>query len=129
LRLISALAEGGDQLVAEEALALGIELMVPLPMAQAEYERDFAHADRSRASPSCSRRARVRELPLAPGNDAEAHPARGERATASTRSWACSCPRIARCCWRCGTAARARPPAAPRRWWSSTCATRCPASA
>ena len=32
LRLISALAEGGDQLVAEEALALGIELMVPLPM-------------------------------------------------------------------------------------------------
>ena len=34
LRLISALAEGGDQLVAEEALALGIELMVPLPMPQ-----------------------------------------------------------------------------------------------
>jgi hypothetical protein len=41
LRVISALAEGGDQLVAEEALAAGIELVAPLPMAQAEYERDF----------------------------------------------------------------------------------------
>ncbi|MEO7937008.1 MAG: hypothetical protein ABIR55_00120, partial [Burkholderiaceae bacterium] len=36
LRLISALAEGGDQLAAEEALALGIELVVPLPMPQDE---------------------------------------------------------------------------------------------
>ena len=44
LRLISALAEGGDQLVAEEALALGIELMVPLPMPQADYELDFERA-------------------------------------------------------------------------------------
>src|SRR4249919_1151116 len=39
LRLISALAEGGDQLVAEEALALDIELVAPLPMAQDEYEK------------------------------------------------------------------------------------------
>ena len=58
LRLISALAEGGDQLVAEEALALGIELLVPLPMAQAEYERDFddpAVLARFRARDSISR--------------------------------------------------------------------------
>ena len=45
LRLMSALASGGDQLVAEEALALGIELMVPLPMPQDEYERDFQDAE------------------------------------------------------------------------------------
>ena len=42
LRMISALAEGGDQLAAEEALALGIELVVPLPMPQDEYEKDFS---------------------------------------------------------------------------------------
>jgi len=41
LRLLSPLAEGADRLVAEEALALGYELNVPLPFAQAEYELDF----------------------------------------------------------------------------------------
>jgi hypothetical protein len=78
LRLISALAEGGDQLVAEEALALGIELMVPLPMPQAEYERDFSDAnvlDRLRAMLD---RADVRVLPLAPGITPEAISERGE---------------------------------------------------
>ena len=44
LRVISALASGGDQLVAEEALALGIELVVPLPLPQAAYEDDFEDA-------------------------------------------------------------------------------------
>lgn len=42
--LVSALAEGGDQLVAEEALAAGYRLVAPLPLARAEYERDFADA-------------------------------------------------------------------------------------
>ena len=42
--LVSALASGGDQLAAEEAFALGIEVMVPLPLPQAEYERDFHDA-------------------------------------------------------------------------------------
>jgi hypothetical protein len=41
LRLLSALAEGADRLAAEIALEQGCELIVPLPMAQAEYERDF----------------------------------------------------------------------------------------
>lgn len=41
LRLLSPLAEGADRLVAEEALALGYELEVPMPFAQAEYEKDF----------------------------------------------------------------------------------------
>lgn len=43
--LLTPLAEGADRLAAEEALALGIKLVVPLPMAQAEYERDFTTAE------------------------------------------------------------------------------------
>ncbi len=39
--LLSPLAEGADTLAAEEALALGYELHVPLPMAREEYEKDF----------------------------------------------------------------------------------------
>ena len=41
LRVMSSLAEGSDQLVAEIALQLGIELIVPLPMAKAAYIQDF----------------------------------------------------------------------------------------
>jgi hypothetical protein len=41
LRLLSALAEGADRLVARVALDLGIVLIVPLPMPLAEYEKDF----------------------------------------------------------------------------------------
>lgn len=40
-RLLTPLAEGADRVAAEEALSLGIKLTVPLPMLQAEYERDF----------------------------------------------------------------------------------------
>ncbi len=39
--LLSPLAKGADSLAAEEALALGYELHVPLPMAREEYEKDF----------------------------------------------------------------------------------------
>ena len=39
--LLSPLAEGADRLAAEVALARGIKLLVPMPMAQREYERDF----------------------------------------------------------------------------------------
>ena len=77
LRLISALAEGGDQLVAEEALALGIELMVPLPMPQAEYERDFADAQVLARFRRLLAQAQVRVLPLAAGNTADAIATRG----------------------------------------------------
>lgn len=44
LQLLSPLAEGADRLAAELALACGIKLFVPMPMAQAEYEGDFASA-------------------------------------------------------------------------------------
>ena len=41
-KLITPLAEGADRLAAEAALAVEIGLLVPLPMEQQEYERDFA---------------------------------------------------------------------------------------
>ena len=39
--LLTPLAEGADRIAAHEALSVGIKLVVPLPMAQADYERDF----------------------------------------------------------------------------------------
>lgn len=78
LRLISALAEGGDQLVAEEALALGIDLMVPLPMPQAEYERDFGDPGVLATFRALLAQAEVRVLPLAPGMSAAAIAVRGQ---------------------------------------------------
>ena len=44
-RLLTPLAEGADRVAAEEALSLGIKLVVPIPMLQAEYERDFVTAE------------------------------------------------------------------------------------
>jgi hypothetical protein len=42
LRLVSALAEGADQIVAEVGLELGYELQAPIPYAADEYKKDFA---------------------------------------------------------------------------------------
>lgn len=41
LRILTSLAEGADRLVAEVALEEGHELLVPLPLEPADYERDF----------------------------------------------------------------------------------------
>ncbi|MDP2185479.1 MAG: hypothetical protein Q8J93_08455 [Xanthomonadales bacterium] len=71
LQLVSALAAGGDQLVAEEALALDIPVLAPLPMAQAEYERDFDDPETLRRFRNLLARSEVRILPLTPGNNAE----------------------------------------------------------
>lgn len=43
--LLTPLAEGADRIAAEVALASGITLAVPMPMVQAEYERDFTAAE------------------------------------------------------------------------------------
>lgn len=42
LRVISPLAEGADQIVAEEGLSAGGKLYCPLPFQQDEYEKDFS---------------------------------------------------------------------------------------
>jgi len=43
--LLTPLAEGADRIAAEVALASGIKLAVPMPMVQADYERDFTVAE------------------------------------------------------------------------------------
>lgn len=68
LCVLSPLAEGGDQLVAEEGLQLGARLVAPLPFARDMYARDFTHdAARERFESLCAR-ARLIELPLLTGN-------------------------------------------------------------
>jgi len=66
LLLLSALAEGGDQLVAQEALAAGARLLAPLPLPRALYEDDFADPAARAGFDALCARADVVELPLHP---------------------------------------------------------------
>ena len=67
--VMSALAEGADRLVAEEAIALGLPLTVPLPMPRDLYVRDFVSRE-SRAvfERLCAAAVDVFELPITQGN-------------------------------------------------------------
>jgi hypothetical protein len=70
LVVMSALAEGGDQLVAQEALDVGARLIAPLPLPRELYAEDF-HDPQVRATfASLCARAQVINLPLVPGNSA-----------------------------------------------------------
>jgi hypothetical protein len=70
--VMTSLAEGADQLVAEEALGLGIPLIVPMPMPRKHYIDDFSSMkSRERFEFLCSRAAEIYELPAAPGNTPE----------------------------------------------------------
>jgi len=71
LQLISPLAEGSDQLVAEIAVELGLPLIVPLPMSQAEYENDFDSAASLQKFHTLINKAKVIDLPLAVNDSAE----------------------------------------------------------
>ena len=69
IAVMSALAEGADRLVAEEALELGMPLTVVLPMPRAMYERDFADSEsRQQFDRLCKAAVDLFELPLSPGN-------------------------------------------------------------
>jgi hypothetical protein len=71
LVVMSPLAEGADRLVAEEARALGIPLIVPLPFPKDIYERDFESPESlARFRELCSE-SEVIELPLLPGDTPE----------------------------------------------------------
>ena len=76
--VMSALAEGGDRLVARVALELGLELIAPLPLAVDAYATDFSDAASRAEFDALCRRARVLELPTVPGEGdaATAGPAR-----------------------------------------------------
>ncbi len=65
--VLSALAQGGDQLVAREALAAGARLIAPLPLEPASYIEDFDSAGRAAFAGLCER-AEVVQLPLVRGN-------------------------------------------------------------
>ena len=67
LVMLSALAEGGDQLAAREALAAGARLIAPLPLLPETYREDFVDdATRDEFDQLCSH-ADVMQLPLLPG--------------------------------------------------------------
>jgi hypothetical protein len=67
--VMSPLAEGADRLVAEEALALGLPLHVPLPMPRALYVLDFKSSESvEQFDRLCAAAVEVYELPLTPGN-------------------------------------------------------------
>jgi len=70
LQLITPLAEGSDRLVADVASEMDIQLIVPLPMPQAEYEQDFsspAAVQAFRDSMDNARIIHLRTLPEAQG--------------------------------------------------------------
>lgn len=66
LVVLSALAEGGDQLVAEEAIAAGARLIAPLPLPRELYIKDFEAPSTHAAFDSLCARAQVIDLPLLP---------------------------------------------------------------
>jgi hypothetical protein len=68
LLVLSPLAEGGDQLVAEEALAAGARVIAPLPLPRDLYAKDFRHPATHAVFDSLCARAQVIELPLLPGS-------------------------------------------------------------
>ncbi|OYD57697.1 hypothetical protein CGZ90_13620 [Fictibacillus aquaticus] len=66
LKLLSPLAAGADQLVAELALEKGIELYVPLPFPVERYEKDFSHEERNDFYRLLEKAACTIELPTQP---------------------------------------------------------------
>ncbi|WP_114240884.1 hypothetical protein [Dyella sp. C9] len=67
LVLLSALAEGGDQLAANEALAAGARLVVPLPLPKELYLDDFVNPAVRTSFESLYEQADIVRLPLARG--------------------------------------------------------------
>ncbi len=80
LVVLSPLAEGAGQLVANEALALGLRLIVPLPLPIETYRESLSSGAGIREFDRLTREADVFELPLLPGTTeadvAEPGPAR-----------------------------------------------------
>ncbi|HWU78014.1 MAG TPA: hypothetical protein VN043_16065 [Rhodanobacter sp.] len=77
LVVLSALAQGGDQLVAEEALAAGARVIAPLPLPRDLYLDDFSADAQARFVALCQH-AEVLPLPLLPGNTLESVATHGE---------------------------------------------------
>lgn len=74
--VMSALAEGGDRLVARRALALDLPVLAPLPLPLDEYRKDCRSPESVDEFDALLSRAQAIHLPLAEGDAAEAvcHP-------------------------------------------------------
>ncbi|MGA9342266.1 MAG: hypothetical protein WBV61_08020 [Rhodanobacteraceae bacterium] len=70
LIVLSALAEGGDQLVAEEALACGAKLVAVLPLSPELYADDFTEEDSHARFERLCRHAELVQVPLLARNSA-----------------------------------------------------------
>ncbi len=68
VKILSPLADGGDRIVAREARALGLELVVPLPLPKALYQQDFTDTESRQEFEALCAKGSVYELPLAAGN-------------------------------------------------------------
>ena len=70
IQVMSSLAVGADRLIADVALQLGLELIVPLPLPEAEYLKDFPESvDEYRRLRNSAPERNVFVLPLAEGNN------------------------------------------------------------
>jgi hypothetical protein len=68
LVVLSALAEGGDQLAAREALAAGARLIAPLPLLPHTYREDFIDEATRAGFEELRQRSEVLQMPLLPGD-------------------------------------------------------------
>jgi hypothetical protein len=70
--VLSSLAEGSDQLVADVALAMGLRVVAPLPMAPELFREDFLEPGARAAFDRQLQQVDVLQLPIFAGNDAGA---------------------------------------------------------
>ena len=80
--VLNALAEGADRLVARVALNLGMSLVVPLPLAQADYEADFADEQSVREFRSLLEKATVSFVVAPAAQSLDLYPERNARSHA-----------------------------------------------
>jgi hypothetical protein len=74
LRFVSAIADGSDQIAADQALSMGWELQTILPFRCADYRASLANADaQERFDALLARATRVLELPGEDPSDVEAY--------------------------------------------------------
>jgi hypothetical protein len=71
IKLLNPLAEGGDRLVAEVALEMGIGLIIPLPMRREEYEKDFSSTESLAQFRALCEKGEITELSLDAANTEE----------------------------------------------------------
>ena len=103
LQLMTALAEGADQLAAEVALAQGIRVIVPLPMPEQAYLEDFSSPDSTaRFKALRAQAADCFELPPARGNTPDGimrHPEQRQRQYAQLGVFLCAHAHILLALW------------------------------